>query len=99
VNAVVEFVRVMGTGGNAVATGNAAIGVVAKFRRGMLALGVVAPEALHGAALEEYRRANSRTIMQGEPLYVENNVMRAHRPGCWRNGSALEAIDGAGPVL
>jgi hypothetical protein len=100
VDAVVKFVGVIRTGGDAAATGNATIRVVAKFRCGMLALGVVAPEALHGAAFEEYGCADPRAIMKGEPLNVENNVTRSHGAAVLAvSAYAVEAFDGGGLSL
>lgn len=32
---------------------------------------IMAPEAAHGAAFEKNRRADSRSVMQGHPLYIK----------------------------
>jgi hypothetical protein len=54
----------------------------------------VAPEALHGAAFEEYGCADPRAIMKGEPLNVENNVTRSHGAAVLAvSAYAVEAFD------
>jgi hypothetical protein len=68
----------VGTRKNTLAAGDTAFGTVAKLRFRVLPFRIVAPEAAHGASFEEHSCADARTIVQGEPLYVEDDVSSVH---------------------
>ena len=76
--AIAHFVGMVGAGEYTLATGDTPFGNVAKLRFRVLPLGIVAPEAVHGASFQEHGCADARAIVQGEALYVENNVSSVH---------------------
>jgi len=76
--AIAHFVGMVGAGEYTLATGDTPFGNVAKLRFRVLPLGIVAPEAAQRATFEEDRGADARAIVQGEALYVENNVSSVH---------------------
>jgi hypothetical protein len=76
--AVVHFVGMVRTCDDALTARDTSFGQVAKFGFRVLAFGIVAPEATHGASFEEHSCADARTIVQGEALNVENNVSSVH---------------------
>ena len=72
--AIMHFVCVCWTCEDALAAVDAAFSNETELRLGILPFGIVAPEAAHGASLEEHSGANARTIVQRKPLDVEDNV-------------------------
>ena len=77
-NAVVHFVGMVRTCDDALAAGDTSFGYVAELWFRVLPFRIVAPEAAHGAALEEHGGADARSVVQGKALNVENNVSNVH---------------------
>jgi len=50
------------------------------FREWGLALGIVAPLAIQRTTLKEHRGADARAIVDGKPLYIENESLDQCRP-------------------
>ena len=75
---VIHFMGMIGTGEHALAAGDASFREVAEFRFRVLTFGIVAPEAIHGASLQEHGRAYARTVVQGEALNIKNNLSSVH---------------------
>jgi hypothetical protein len=76
--AVVLFVGMVRTSDYTLAAGDTSFRKVAKLWLGVLPFGIVAPETAHRASFEEHSRADARSIVQREALYVENNVSSIH---------------------
>src|SRR5699024_3082200 len=101
VRAVFEGVRAVWAD-RAGAAGDALLGAVQQLRRGGEALRVVAPRAVHVAALEKHRGADARPVVYAEALNVKNQAfhcgsswyveLRRPRMGSGAVGRALDDL-------
>jgi hypothetical protein len=79
------------TDSDAGSAGDAARGEEPDFRIGMLPFGVVAPETVQWASLEENCRSYARPVVEGEPLNVKHHASGGHT-NRWRIKAAKKGV-------
>ena len=77
-DAVFQFMRVVRARYDTPAAGYAPVRKIAELPGGMLSLRVMASETAQRASFEEDCRADARSVVEGETLYVENEFRRRH---------------------
>ena len=70
-NFIFQFVRLVGTSNNTIATADTSFRKKLDLRVHISSLGIVAPEAAQRAAFEKHRRPNAGSVVDRESLDVE----------------------------
>jgi len=71
-NIIIKKMQIIRTRGNTFVTLNAFTLKQRYFRFTGQPFRIMAPNAVEWASLKEYRRADTKTVMHGKPLYFKN---------------------------